>query len=129
MLRRPPRSTRTDTLFPYTTLFRSGEGSGARHPPSGRAWRPEAADDLCPRACRQLLERAGAADGGGACPIGEPARPWRAAGAQCPQIERQLALDRRLSAPAAQPADRSEEHTSELQSLMRTSYAVFCLKQ
>src|SRR3546814_8667728 len=81
------------------------EGGRARDPPSGRAWRPEAADDLCPRACRQLLERAGAADGGGACPIGEPARPWRAAGAQCPQIERQLALDRRLSAPAAQPAD------------------------
>src|SRR3546814_8268975 len=79
MIRRPPRSTRTDTLFPYTTLFRSspsrfvhcahdGETTGQQGRPRGRA----------------------------------------------------MALD---------GVDRSEEHTSELQSLMRISYAVFCLKK
>src|SRR3546814_4050838 len=79
MIRRPPRSTRTDTLFPYTTLFRSG---GVRAVRAGHA-----------------DERGG---GGGKHP--------RVAGARLvPQ--------------------RSEEHTSELQSLMRTSYAVFCLKK
>src|SRR3546814_8253809 len=70
MIRRPPRSTRTDTLFPYTTLFRSS-----------------------------AADAAGPADIG----VGFPAT-------RC-------------------PPDRSEEHTSELQSLMRISYAVFCLKK
>src|SRR3546814_11051251 len=69
MIRRPPRSTRTDTLFPYTTLFRS-----------------------------QLV-------GGG-------------------DVQHVQALN-----AAGAPASRSEEHTSELQSLMRISYAVFCLKK
>src|SRR3546814_5155826 len=82
MIRRPPRSTRTDTLFPYTTLFRS---------PVGRA-----------RRYRDPVLRS--ADGAALSP--EPAHP-------------QL-----LPFP-----DRSEEHTSELQSLMRISYAVFCLKK
>src|SRR3546814_2721531 len=68
MIRRPPRSTRTDTLFPYTTLFRSS-GPGGRGPPGVFSTR-----------CRETR--------------------WR-----------------------------SEEHTSELQSLMRISYAVFCLKK
>src|SRR3546814_7582751 len=72
MIRRPPRSTRTDTLFPYTTLFRSIEGQDP---------------------CRLLV------DGGPA----------------------ESVLDRH--------GIRSEEHTSELQSLMRISYAVFCLKK
>src|SRR3546814_1886918 len=71
MIRRPPRSTRTDTLFPYTTLFRS----------------------LC--------------------------RPGRASSAAC----------RFRTECARTPDERSEEHTSELQSLMRISYAVFCLKK
>src|SRR3546814_9863687 len=79
MIRRPPRSTRTDTLFPYTTLFRSRLGRS--------------------RYQRHGLHSAG--DGG-------------------PRGRRQAArADRR----------RSEEHTSELQSLMRISYAVFCLKK
>src|SRR3546814_4775222 len=87
MIRRPPRSTRTDTLFPYTTLFRSSARSttgststsrAARSPPS---WAHPA-----------------------------PARP-------------------RCCASSAGSGDRSEEHTSELQSLMRISYAVFCLKK
>src|SRR3546814_9646708 len=119
MIRRPPRSTRTDTLFPYTTLFRSPDrpaarpdpgppGVGAVHPrPHPRAARPPAHGIACP-AGRQPPEadlgnrRNGAASRGAA----EPDRPRRA---------------RR----AVDPPARSEEHTSELQSLMRISYAVF----
>src|SRR3546814_8945291 len=91
MIRRPPRSTRTDTLFPYTTLFRSSRGrSGAREYPRQR--------DL------------GGADqdAGG---VGNRRFPLHS------QMERTQRAD-----------ERSEEHTSELQSLMRISYAVFCLK-
>src|SRR3546814_6321616 len=89
MIRRPPRSTRTDTLFPYTTLFRSGRGRRGRPPPA-RRHRPRA-----------------------------PAPP--AGGRQAP----------RRKPPGRPPPfpPRSEEHTSELQSLMRISYAVFCLKK
>src|SRR3546814_5173242 len=92
MIRRPPRSTRTDTLFPYTTLFRSGS---------------------CPvlpvRAMRQGLSG------------GQAHRPcdWRCGrDASFPPECWYSSWDR-----------RSEEHTSELQSLMRISYAVFCLKK
>src|SRR3546814_5897808 len=89
MIRRPPRSTRTDTLFPYTTLFRSDGGRGPR---------PEAGGQLD---YRRLLRRA------------QPQRRRPALGARrCGEARR-----------------RSEEHTSELQSLMRISYAVFCLKK
>src|SRR3546814_4026800 len=96
MIRRPPRSTRTDTLVPYTTLFRSVD----RH-----ARRPAAAHRL-----RRQPQHAG-------LPAGrQPAHP--APGRRLPP---QL---RRGPRPA-----RSEEHTSELQSLMRISYAVFCLKK
>src|SRR3546814_4433633 len=78
MIRRPPRSTRTDTLFPYTTLFRS----------RGRS------------------------------PAGQR------------NVDRRTLGHRRSPSPTeAPPARRSEEHTSELQSLMRISYAVFCLKK
>src|SRR3546814_15825355 len=79
MIRRPPRSTRTDTLFPYTTLFRSLPGG------------------ICAEclAARYHPDRLG---------------------------------DRRSGCYSVQPR-RSEEHTSELQSLMRISYAVFCLKK
>src|SRR3546814_14941415 len=84
MIRRPPRSTRTDTLFPYTTLFRSGRY-----------------DDCSDFAGAHGADHLGAADRYGA--------------------------RGRRSARAA--PDRSEEHTSELQSLMRISYAVFCLKK
>src|SRR3546814_2260697 len=95
MIRRPPRSTRTDTLFPYTTLFRSVV----------RAPRTEI---LFSR--RQLdLGRKGDVD-----------RPCR----DC--IERTEGKVANAFAPAP---PRSEEHTSELQSLMRISYAVFCLKK
>src|SRR3546814_7772187 len=97
MIRRPPRSTRTDTLFPYTTLFRSAGGGGVR---CGRA-RP---GDMGPRVHRQ--PRSGEKD--------------RAQGAM-DRLRGQHARDAGVTA-------RSEEHTSELQSLMRISYAVFCLK-
>src|SRR3546814_1802743 len=73
MIRRPPRSTRTDTLFPYTTLFRSTTG----------------------------LSRASAS----------------------------MSTTSIIRASLPRPSTRSEEHTSELQSLMRISYAVFCLKK
>src|SRR3546814_3637633 len=91
MIRRPPRSTRTDTLFPYTTLFRS---AGFPHPLPRRA-RPHAQADR------------GAVQAGGRNLRGPSRRGMRG-----------VAGDR-----------RSEEHTSELQSLMRISYAVFCLKK
>src|SRR3546814_9789849 len=80
MIRRPPRSTRTDTLFPYTTLFRSGY------------------NNVSVRTAETLFEN--------------------------PRDI--LRIIRKMNEVEAK---RSEEHTSELQSLMRTSYAVFCLKQ
>src|SRR3546814_3971195 len=88
MIRRPPRSTRTDTLFPYTTLFRS------------------AASALAGASARGAVRRSSCFD-------------WRAihvsSGTGFPHPD--------------QDSRRSEEHTSELQSLMRISYAVFCLKK
>src|SRR3546814_8393805 len=93
MIRRPPRSTRTDTLFPYTTLFRS-TGSCPGTPCRGRA----PAARACGTGCR--TRKAGR-------------RPGTPAPARSPAAGR----------------GRSEEHTSELQSLMRISYAVFCLKK
>src|SRR3546814_1478423 len=98
MIRRPPRSTRTDTLFPYTTLFRSparvedglrpgiDDGSGDRHAASlHRSTAASSQSAISSQRCTGML---------------------------------------RLKKPK-----RSEEHTSELQSLMRISYAVFCLKK
>src|SRR3546814_5417755 len=102
MIRRPPRSTRTDTLFPYTTLFRSGEG----HPvdqPRQRSFDPAALDEADDIERGLLLA-----------------------------IILQILLDavaQRGFADAGAADGRSEEHTSELQSLMRISYAVFCLKK
>src|SRR3546814_5716618 len=93
MLRRPPRSTRTDTLFPYTTLFRSPPTSSGSS--SASTTRREA---VAPGRAGSPRRRAG-----------------RVPGSPAP--------------PSLQPPQRSEEHTSELQSLMRISYAVFCLKK
>src|SRR3546814_974776 len=97
MIRRPPRSTRTDTLFPYTTLFRSGEGGALS---------------------ALALRHAGGADSAAAA-----ARPFKRRQADARAFGRPDFRRR----PA--PLQRSEEHTSELQSLMRISYAVFCLKK
>src|SRR3546814_3629558 len=92
MIRRPPRSTRTDTLLPYTTLFRSIEfGTGIIACQNVIGFMTHRAGDLAPAL---LNQRCGIAAG---------------------------VIFKR--------SRRSEEHTSELQSLMRISYAVFCLKK
>src|SRR3546814_16957011 len=91
MIRRPPRSTRTDTLFPYTTLFRS-----------------------LPTEVHELLD----SEAERVAPLAEDLF-------HVPRVEQvDRGVDRRVRGE-----DRSEEHTSELQSLMRISYAVFCLKK
>src|SRR3546814_8434218 len=103
MKRRPPRSTRTDTLFPYTTLFRS---VGQHRPAIGES------DG------RKAARTTARGDDVGAAATGEFGD------------QRDEALG--MAAPdhfVAIIDDRSEEHTSELQSLMRISYAVFCLKK
>src|SRR3546814_10381568 len=107
MIRRPPRSTRTDTLFPYTTLFRSLDWE-----PTGNALM------LSYFAGGQYTGRMDARPSCGAVQtLRKGAGPlWAQAG------------DGTLVWNEASP-DRSEEHTSELQSLMRISYAVFCLKK
>src|SRR3546814_7664708 len=99
MLRRPPRSTRTDTLFPYTALFRALR---CRRPPKSTR-----------------------------CYGGTPMPQNDFAGdAMAAVTDVDLARVRRLRAERPEAiAARSEEHTSELQSLMRISYAVFCLKK
>src|SRR3546814_8432700 len=89
MIRRPPRSTRTDTLFPYTTLFRS---------------------DVLQKQYQELLKSR------------EEVRLRSDVESKTQQVKF------RVVDPPSQPR-RSEEHTSELQSLMRISYAVFCLKK
>src|SRR3546814_5480368 len=99
MIRRPPRSTRTDTLFPYTTLFRSRAGDAHMH--LGRTGIAHHLHDLEAR---------------------------RAAHDRIVDQHDALARDQRAVGVVLQ-FDRSEEHTSELQSLMRISYAVFCLKK
>src|SRR3546814_8769407 len=109
MLRRPPISTLTDTRFPYTTLFRSPDrrrGAAVERGPRLCA----AADHAAGDAPRAFARRQG--------PVDVPP----AAGAD-------RRNGRRLSRTDPRPAARSEEHTSELQSLMRISYAVFCLKK
>src|SRR3546814_11336920 len=114
MIRRPPRSTRTDTLFPYTTLFRSRD----RH--------HQRMDDLAVRIKRESQERvrvqpavAPAHDEGVVLPVLQVAE----------QLRGLRELDLQRIAVRTDDDIRSEEHTSELQSLMRISYAVFCLKK
>src|SRR3546814_1737419 len=96
MIRRPPRSTHTDTLFPYTTLFRSHQDADERHAPAVRLHNG---------------------------PVHAPPARGRRRHRFSPAFELDLGLD------DADRHLRSEEHTSELQSLMRISYAVFCLKK
>src|SRR3546814_3619752 len=100
MIRRPPRSTRTDTLFPYTTLFRSYiDGAEAC---SAARWAEDAKRGI---AAAHEAERLPVLVGGTGLYI------------------------RTLLDGIAPIPEGSEEHTSELQSLMRISYAVFCLKK
>src|SRR3546814_2788734 len=103
MLRRPPRSTRTDTLFPYTTLFRSHD-------------------------CENRSAKGGSASSCTAPTAAPSAMPAR----RIPNGDRNFSANREfLPSRRIFRAEiiRSEEHTSELQSLMRISYAVFCLKK
>src|SRR3546814_6884470 len=104
MIRRPPRSTRTDTLFPYTTLFRSPFDSG---PPNTHAVRLKAVGGVAPTYCACRLRSIVAVDLG---------------------LQVVLLAEPRDQVELRFQPFRSEEHTSELQSLMRISYAVFCLK-
>src|SRR3546814_6617484 len=112
MLRRPPRSTRTDTLFPYPTLFRSGRAAfeiGMWPLDFARAAAVDTAKVRCPVyivSCgKDRLT---------------PASVVRKLAKRYPQAAQRHYAER---------GHRSEEHTSELQSLMRISYAVFCLKK
>src|SRR3546814_4545508 len=107
MIRRPPRSTRTDTLFPYTTLFRS-------HFPDIRALR-DVIDGGIELFGAQAL-RSGA----------DRLAPEAEAAIDRTDIHQ---LEQHAVGIAVHDTGRSEEHTSELQSLMRNSYAVFCLKK
>src|SRR3546814_1183183 len=97
MIRRPPRSTRTDTLFPYTTLFRSS---------------------IVPTSCC-------------AATLGTMSQPYAhsASSRSARNFSDAPGHDSSRATDSCAPPLRSEEHTSELQSLMRISYAVFCLKK
>src|SRR3546814_4002918 len=126
MIRRPPRSTRTDTLFPYTTLFRSHRGrlggAGGDHDGVGhRAVFFQLAHHVGDRAVL-LADRDVDALNAGALLVDDRVDRHRGL-AGLAVADDQLAL-----AAADRDHRRSEEHKSELQSLMRISYAVFCLK-
>src|SRR3546814_2858456 len=127
MIRLPPRSTRTDTLFPYTTLFRSEQDR--REEPGGDGEPPAPAPGRDQEVHEHHGGHAEVGLGEGHHAVGSPG-------------ERHAEGDERGEAAddgALQPhprwhgeedqLQRSEEHTSELQSLMRRSYAVFCLKK
>src|SRR3546814_2903042 len=98
MIRRPPRSTRTDTLFPYTTLFRSGVG-------------------VASQSVEAVIRRAAVLHG------------VLKVGIFLIQDAAQRLFEKTTLVKTRRGEGRSEEHTSELQSLMRISYAVFCLKK
>src|SRR3546814_5409921 len=107
MIRRPPRSTRTDTRFPYTTLFRS-PGSGVAATYVARIGHVENADQPRHIMLEKVAERVKERTNG--------------------EVEFQIFPSSQLGGQR-EMSERSEEHTSELQSLMRISYAVFCLKK
>src|SRR3546814_4276508 len=119
MIRRPPRSTRTDTLFPYTTLFRSEQVYSKVCTGCHAAGVLGAPKDGDKAAWGARLKAAGGVDGMLKIAIhGLNAMPPRGGDASLSDDELKGAIEH-----------RSEEHTSELQSLMRISYAVFCLKK
>src|SRR3546814_10202507 len=123
MIRRPPRSTRTDTLFPYTTLFRSVRRQGIGDPHFGRSpgqrefpFIPAQSDDAGRRDGKRQADL-----------FVEQGGPEITASHvhQHPVAQFQSLV----SYAIVRGGPRSEEHTSDLQSLMRISYAVFCLKK
>src|SRR3546814_9663105 len=121
MIRLPPRYTRTDTLFPYTTLFRSPEDSRRHRRGQADSGRPAgSADHDQPGQDRLVSGDAQPPDDAAELPP-EPVR--RGDGRPVQEHLRGQAGFRQFR------PQRSEEHTSELQSLMRISYAVFCLKK
>src|SRR3546814_3382147 len=103
MIRRPPRSTRTDTLFPYTTLFRSQDDNSPTHSMN-----------------HSELD-----------PVANETKPFDLPGLTLPEDgdDDHRSDNENETATNSTKQRRSEEHTSELQSLMRISYAVFCLKK
>src|SRR3546814_7897804 len=114
MIRRPPRSTRTDTLFPYTTLCRSVSGKPARDGGHRQIAR-------CVGRC-QGIEQAGLGQFDDLAGQGIELRV-------VDELAERAGKRGSHGHPAVVALHRSEEHTSELQSLMRISYAVFCLKK
>src|SRR3546814_5698623 len=132
MIRRPPRSTRTDTLFPYTTLFRSIEQTRR-----AAALGADAALVVTPPYVRPtqagLIAHFRAVADDGELPVVLYNVPGRTGCDMLPETVAELAAHERIVGikEARNDAERmrSEEHTSALQSLMRTSYAVFCLKK
>src|SRR3546814_4422207 len=120
MLRRPPRSTRTDTLFPYTTLFRSRAGRAVAVLPFDRGCLCLVRIRQAKPADRQVEPHLMRASPGADRSHPSAGTRWRKnyrAFRPCGPLDK-FGIER-----------RSEEHTSELQSLMRISYAVFCLKK
>src|SRR3546814_4411597 len=126
MRRRPPRSTRTDTLFPYTTLFRSVAGRRSGRHLRALAARPHrySGREATPRQSRGIARHG----------VGSAADP--PISSALPEAGERVAVRRptrsdhlRRRCLLARPAARSEEQTYELPSIMRNSYAVFCMKK
>src|SRR3546814_10527715 len=122
MIRRPPTSTRTDTLFPYTTLFRSTRGPASHKPPGALRLPGLRRFEQFLHGAEQLAERMRR--------VVALALVARVAH----QLAQLLAVGRRVRFDQLRERgvaflERSEEHTSELQSLMRISFLVFCLKK
>src|SRR3546814_9803523 len=124
MLRRPPRSTRTDTLFPYTTLFRSREA--VIFLAYAQRWDDQLVFDLISdwRVSDQAFPQHAYGELVGLVATTKAKDSWVRA-----RNEILASGTEGARIGLANSAVRSEEHTSELQSLMRISYAVFCLKQ
>src|SRR3546814_3288993 len=118
MIRRPPRSTRTDTLFPYTTLFRSTE---LYHRGQAYGIPGVQVDGMDVLAVREAAEKAFAHARSGKGPYIMEMLTYRYRGHSMSDPAKYRSKE--------EVQKRSEEHTSELQSLMRISYAVFCLKK
>src|SRR3546814_8769650 len=133
MIRQPPRSTRTYTLFPDTTLFRSTPATSARSC-CGRRWpRPSPPPRCSPPAASAPASRSLPRwpSGRRACGPARCGSRWRRPTCR-PRRSSSSSTPARATPCARGPSPasrRSEEHTSELQSLMRISYAVFCLKK